>query len=262
VHPEQATVVRAEIYVDEWGSDSHPVLLKCSDTRLYGVKGLLAAEAYMGRVLTNEQVAGRLGAATGAPVGVVTLVDLPATLVSAEPKLQHLTPGISHGCLYLGDNMGKRGIEHCGLPENRSRFARLAILYGLAGSSDDQFIYATTAPELVYSVDHGHFFGPSNPSWAIDSLNLAPAAAPNAQIVSTCGLTPDELRAAASLLHAITDARIEQIVAIPRTELGASQRPSASHLPRSSPAAAIACSTSPGHNAFSRGDLPCRPNTA
>lgn len=220
VHPEQIVAVEAEIFIDDWGSDSRPALLKCNDTRHYVVKGLQDAKQHMGKVLTNEQVAGRLALAMGAPVPEVVLVDLPGALIAAEPRLQHIRPGICHGSLYLGDNMGRRGIENWGLAENRPRFARLAVLYGWAGSADDQFIYSTSPPELVYSVDHGHFFGPGNPSWDVDSLNRAGGASPNPTIVSACALTPDELRAAASRLSGVSDQLIGQIVAVPRSDWG------------------------------------------
>lgn len=204
-----------------WGSDSRPVLLKCSDNKNYVVKALQSAKSAMEKVLTNEQVVGRLGCAIAAPVGEVKLVDVPADLVSAEPDLQHMQPGIAHGCLYLGDNMGRRAIEYVHVPENRPRFASLAVLFGWVGSGDDQFLYATTPPEIVYSVDHGHFLGPGGPEWDILYFQRAgPSAAPNQQLVAACGLTEDELRAAAMPLKGITDQAVRDIVAIPPAAWG------------------------------------------
>jgi hypothetical protein len=212
--------VVANTYISGWSSFSKPVLLRCSDTRLYVVKGLQVANPSMSRALVNEQVAGRLAAAFGAPIPEVGLVYLPPELIAVEQGLSHMQPGLCHGCIYLGDNMGRRNIEFSGLPENRPRFARLAILYGWAGSADDQFLYGTNSPEIVYSVDHGHFFGPGAPDWTIATLQAAGLAAPNNQIVTQCSLSADELRAAASHLTSITDSDIAAIVATAPDEWG------------------------------------------
>jgi hypothetical protein len=171
------------------------------------------------RSLVNEQIVGRIGEAMGAPVGHVELVNVPAELVSIEPGLQHIMPGFCHGCRFLGDNMGRRSIENTQLPENRPRFSRLCVLYGWAGSADDQFLYCAPIP-LVYSVDHGHFFGIGNPNWEIDQLRTRGTAEPDQQLRSACSLTDDELRAAAAPLRTITDPMIRDIVTIPPDEWG------------------------------------------
>jgi len=108
------------------------------------------------------------------------------------------------------------------VPENRKRFARLAILYGWVQAGDHQFIYQQSSPELVYSVDHGHFF-PGGPKWQATNLTGATAAEPDQQLASGCNLTPEELREAAAGLSCISEAMIERIVASPRDEWGITQ---------------------------------------
>jgi hypothetical protein len=56
------------------------------------------------------------------------------------------------------------------VPDNRPRFAALAVLYGWIPAGDAQLIYRQTVSHLVYSVDHGHFF-PGGPNWTLAGLS-------------------------------------------------------------------------------------------
>ncbi len=110
-----------------------------------------------GRMIVTDHIVGRLGHAVSAAVGAPTLVDVPADLIAAEAQMAHMTAGVAHGSRWIPD-CSQGGIEHVVVPENRDRFARLALLYGWVVAADRQFIYQNQDPRLVHSVDHGHFF--------------------------------------------------------------------------------------------------------
>jgi len=207
---------QAQTYIRKWGSASKPVLLTCDDGHAYVVKG-----GHAGRQIVNDQVVGQLGQALGAPGAPVTVVEVAAELIAAEPELQNLNGapmahGIWHGSRHIaGVSEDRQGFDHMGLPDNRPRFARLALLYGWAGGSDHQFLYGKAPPELVYSVDHGHFFA-GGPDWTEASLAGAGPAVPDPTICATCALTAPELDEARQALQALdAPAVIARAVAAP-----------------------------------------------
>ncbi len=195
----------AETYHQRWESDSKPVLVTASDGNDYVVKGI-----HKGRVLVNDRVVGLLGTLLGAPVGKVALIDVPQELISLQPEMGHMSPGISHGTAFLRGCGDREGITHAD-GANRERFARLADLYGWAFASDHQVIYENAPPYTVHSVDHGHFF-PGGPNWSEASLAGAGPAQPDQQIVTQANLTPDELRASLPQLEGVTDDELVEIV--------------------------------------------------
>jgi hypothetical protein len=165
-------------------------------------------------MIVNDHVVGRLGAALGAPVGAVALVDVPAELVALQPEMQHMLPGTCHGSLYLPHVSEREGLMHWDVPQNKRRFARLAVLYGWVVASDHQFVYENSPPNLVYSVDHGHFF-PGGPNWTEAALVAAPAPDLDLTLTCSCNLAASEIAAAKAALLGIDDAVIADAVAGP-----------------------------------------------
>jgi hypothetical protein len=158
-----------------------------------------------------------------APVGQVYLVHLDAELIALNAQISHMLPGICHATIIISD-VSERidSIEYVNEPENRPRFAALAVLYGWVGTiSDRQFIYSNSPPRFVHSVDHGHFF-PGGPDWSPASLAAAPACVPDDALVTTCRLSQAELALPLAKLRAVTPAMIEQIVAVPPAAWGVS----------------------------------------
>jgi hypothetical protein len=208
--------VTAHTYLRSWPSASRPVLLRCDDGHDYVVKG-----AQTGRTVINEHVVGRLGKLVGAPVGQVAIVTVPDALVNAEPQMAHVTPGPAHGSRFLPHCGDRENLLHTDVPENRDRFARLAILYGWMGATDHQFIYENQPPHRVHSVDHGHFF--NGPGWTEASLAALPSAALDVTISTACGFTDDEVGAAAATIPLADDAAIASVVAGPPDAWGMSK---------------------------------------
>lgn len=197
--------LRAITYIDTRTSASKPVKLSVASGAVYFVKG-----GHCQRQLVNDQIIGRLGMSLQAPTATVAHIDVVDALVAAEPMLDRqfpasgrFQPGVWHGSLVIdGVSNDRENIVHFDVPENRPRFALLAVLFGWGLGSDHQFLYANQHPPVVYSCDHGHFF-PNGPDWTIASLTAAPAATPDQTLVSTCSITPAELRVASGALEAL-----------------------------------------------------------
>jgi hypothetical protein len=167
----------------------------------------------------NDHVVALAGRDLGAPVGEPAVVDVPRALIDMQPEMQHMEPGEAHGTLWIPNCTEREGIQYTHVPENRSRFARLTLLYGWMVANDHQFIYDTAPPHLVHSVDHGHFF-PGGPDWTTVSLSSAPEAAPDPSLQAACHPTAEELSGAAAKLAAMTDARLAAVVCGPPSEWG------------------------------------------
>jgi hypothetical protein len=188
------------------------VALSCDDSNIYVVKG---SHLDAGRVALNEQIVGRLGETLGAPVGAVRLVDISSDLIDIQPELSHLEPGLAHGSLLIGNCTDRLGVDHVLVPENRSRFARLAILYGWMQAGDNQLIYEKSS-NVVYSVDHGHFF-PIGPNWTIHALSTASPATLDSSF-DVCKFTEEEIAEARARLEDVTAQDIAAAVAAPPSD--------------------------------------------
>jgi hypothetical protein len=204
----------ATTYLRGWPSFSKPRLVVADDSREYVVKG-----GQLRRAVCNEQIVARLGQLLDAPVGEPSFVVIPEELRSAEPELGHIAPGLAHALLFRRNHSDRAGIAHTDLPENRRRFASLAILYGWAFANDHQLIYPNDAPHLVLSVDHGHFF-PGGPEWAAAGLAGAPGAAPDANLVTSARLSDGELKPVLVRLAAVAEDDVFRAVAAPPDEWG------------------------------------------
>lgn len=204
---------QARTFLRGFRTKAQPVLMKCADKQTYMVKGRQA-----GRQVINDQIVARLGMAIGAPVGQPKLIDIPAELIDIEPNLSHIASGIAHGTLFIPDCFDHIDLIATSTPENRTRLAHLAVLYGWVVPGDWQFLFGNSPPRLVHSVDHGHFF-PNGPNWQIESLLEAPPPCIPA-CFSDCYLTVEELNEALESLSLITLEQIIETVASPPDEWG------------------------------------------
>lgn len=201
---------------------SGAALVICSDRQHYVVKG-----AQVGRPLIADQIVGRLGKKLGAPVGDVTLVDVPETLIknplspagTSTFSLMRFDPGIGHGTRLIERCADSDNVEHVEAGDNRQRFAFLAVLYGWCGASDRQYLYAEDAPRLVYSVDHGLFFH-GGENWTIETLEIAPPPRPDATFTAHPLVDTYRVQLALNRLRGVTTNDIVQAVASPPAQWG------------------------------------------
>lgn len=201
------------------GSQSRPYVLLDDDNNRYVVKS-----RGVGRSTYNDQVVGRLGMAMGAAVAEVALVEVPQELVDARwADLTDLAAGIAHGSRVIPQVLDvPQEILYADRPENRPRFASLALLYGWCQvEGDHQFIHELGLPQRVYSHDHGEFF-PGGPRWSAASLHRAQPCRPDRFITVGAGLGEAELRAAAAGVAGVSAADIAASVAAPPDDWGVS----------------------------------------
>jgi hypothetical protein len=173
------------------------------------------ADNEQGRRMFNDQLCGRLGAAMGASVPTVGLVEITADLINANPTtMGHLKPCVAHGSRKIPDVTGKvGGFEHSEKGDNRQRYNKLSVFYGWLVVGDMQFIKGTQPPHSVYSHDHGHFF-PGGPMWTQASLaGYVDDPTPTPQIVNDLKLKPEETAEAGQALKAVTTDNIVQAIA-------------------------------------------------
>lgn len=149
-----------------WPSFSRPALFICNDGNKYVVKG-----AQVGRGIINEQIVASLGQLIDAPIPTVRIIDIPKELRDAEPNLAYMQHGLSHGIAFQ-ENCSDRRWGANQLFENIERYASIVVLYNWIPSNDNQLIFRLSPPEIVYSVDHGHFFF-GGPNWTTASLDLS-----------------------------------------------------------------------------------------
>lgn len=210
----EGIVVRAHSYRTRFPDRSRPILLGCDDRHDYVVKS--ATRPQLLRSICSDQIMGHIAAAIGAPVPEVRLVEIPQAIISATPEIADVPAGIAHGSRYMSNaSKTRQGIKFVNVPENRPRFALLALMYGLAGvASDHQFFYEDTT-NIVWSFDHGHFFH-GGPHWTIETLQAAPPVDFDLLLVEDCLLEVPELAAAAQSLVNLVDAAIASAVASPQ----------------------------------------------
>ncbi|MBD1862334.1 MULTISPECIES: HipA family kinase [Trichocoleus] len=199
----------------DWRSAARPVLARGIDQKQYIVKGKQA-----GRQIVNDQIVARLGVAMGAPVGEPKIVEISPDLLELYPQYDFLKPGTAHATRFISNCSDDREpIQFAQHTDNRARFALLSVLFGWVYSQDKQFLYQKHYPNLVYSVDHGHFF-PNGPQWTIANLRTISRAEVDPDLVSVCGLNQDEVKSALLMLAGVTEATIIQAVASPPNEWG------------------------------------------
>ncbi|MDJ0621101.1 MAG: hypothetical protein QNJ63_30925 [Calothrix sp. MO_192.B10] len=196
-------------------SSSRPVFARGIDGCEYIVKGWQSD-----RGIINEQIVSRLGLAMGAPVGKPEIVEISSELLELDQEFSFLAPGKAHGTHFIpncfDDRDASKYKDHSG---NRERFALLSVLFGWVHSQDEQFIYQTTHPCLVHSVDHGRFF-PGGYTWTTASLQNASDPEVDRKLILSCSLKEDEIKLALSALRGVTEKMIIQAVASPPDEWG------------------------------------------
>lgn len=144
-------------------------------------------------------------------------MEVSSDLIEEDPDFNYLTVGTAHGTVFIADCSDDREpVNYIHQSENRDRFALLCLLYGWMYSNDCQFIYKKSRPNLVYSVDHGHFF-PGGPN---RDLMQAPQAELDPFLHKRCKFTTDEICSALRALESVSEERIIQAVVTPPNEWG------------------------------------------
>lgn len=205
-HYLQPIPVRAHTYHYLWETASRPVLLACDGGDDFVVKG-----DWIGRSIVNEFVVASLGKAIAAPVGDFALVEIPQDLIDINSEMSHLRAGVAFGCKHVQRCSECRNLKYQYQPQNRLRYAMLAVLYGWIETDDHQFFIEDDPPHLVHSFDHGRFF-PSGPDWEVANLLAANGPEPDKMIVEGCYLVGHETKEAIDRLGRVTPEMIGHTV--------------------------------------------------
>ena len=205
----QRTIEQAETMLRKLNGASQSILFECLGGGKFVAKGTRNSQG-----LVAEYVAARIGQLLEAPVGDVTLVEVPAAL-RTSPPVSDMGAGLAHATRYIENLTDREAIAYADVPGNRGRFGRLCALYSMCGATDHQVFY-TTSDKLVHSLDHGHFFH-GGPNWTTASLNGAPVANVDPWFAGA-GLTNVELADAKAKLASISDQDIEDILNGPPPE--------------------------------------------
>jgi hypothetical protein len=189
-------------------SYTQAVRLSCDDGNDYVVKGTLKS----GRTIVTDHVLGQLGGRMGAPVGVVRRVYVPQDLIDGnKQEMGHIPAGLAHGSLYVTNCFPSIRLSYFNVPDNRSRFASIAVFYGWTHAGDRQFCYERPN-YLVHSFDHGHFL-PNGALWDRGYLDAAPDPAPDPEILVPCAINASELSEAKVGLRNVDQNVIADVVA-------------------------------------------------
>lgn len=191
----------------------------CDDGNLYVVKG-----RQVGAGLVPEVLVTVFGKMLVAPVAEGCLIDVPQSFIDSANevplpvtgKLRMATweAGLAYGSRHLGNEYeALPPMEILGVPENRERYARLAVLFGWIGGREPEYFYRRSDPRVVVTVDHGHFLGGQRQGWSIADLTNADDPTLDPTITSAVTFTGDELGPVAEVLRGIDDASIAQCVA-------------------------------------------------
>jgi hypothetical protein len=208
--------LQAVTFLNNFDADTKPALLRCDNSQVYVVKGAQAQHK-----IVSDQIVGRLGMAMKAPVAVPVLVNVSTELIEIEPRLFHFQSGLAHGTLYIEGCIDSYELKALKDVQNRSRFASLAILYGWVQAYDQQFLYRKRRPQIVYSVDHSHFFPFDSDlnDWDETTLRQALCAEVDPYF-SGCKLTSQEIHQALMALESVSDDDILRVVSIPPDDWG------------------------------------------
>jgi hypothetical protein len=193
------------------GGGSQPAKLADTDGTDWWVKSPRLAEKQK-RTAAADLFCGLIGKAINAPVSEVGVVELPKELVDGDPKaLGYLKAGTCHGSKAVSEKeMDQIWIrpDYKDKPENRPRYAAIAVLYGLLDAGDSQLHYDPDT-RIVYTLDHGDFL-PGSFNWNEKKITDAPdAAKPYARAISEFQITEEELRVALVDLKSMS---VQQVV--------------------------------------------------
>jgi hypothetical protein len=194
----------------------------CFDGNTYAVKHMNNPQVTGGatHLLATEFVASRVGAAMGAPVFPMAVVEVAPELVSGvsyDGTTDELAPGRSFGSFIRGE--GDVVDADVAPPQwrttatNRPRAAAVCILHTLLILGDSpQFVVRTDDPYEFWSIDHG-FFISGGAAWPPNLAEQPELTQIETGAFADLNLTDDELRAAAEPLVALSDEALAALIA-------------------------------------------------
>lgn len=123
------------------------------------------------RVTITEAIVGAVGRLIGAPVCETKVVVLPEELRGWEFRPGgFLKPGLAHASRDIQRAFELRTLNHRIDDDNQRRHAGVFALYDWCWGGDDQWLYAQSLENCLFSHDHGWYLPEVGPSWDEASL--------------------------------------------------------------------------------------------
>lgn len=190
---------------------SSPFLALGSDGDEWWVK---APQPNLHKALVTEVVVGRVGAAIGAPVCDVAVIDIPVTLLPWEFKPgQQLPTGLGSATRNVPGALEeiRDSLDHRTDDDNRRWHAGVYALVDWCAGDDLQWLLNASEDWRLYSHDHGWYFPPGGPDWSPAALG-ATVDDDHALSDDATGLDPDELQRLADDLRNITRGMLRDLL--------------------------------------------------
>jgi hypothetical protein len=132
--------------------------------------------------------------------------------MTGDRVIERFRGKLSHATRRIPDVTDAKNVAQCYALRNRSRLAKLQVLYSLLQGNDHQVLVGKSPPHEVWSVDHGLFL-PGGQAWSAATLASQADKVSLDPWFTAAALTPAELKTAAVDLEKLTDEVIGQITA-------------------------------------------------
>lgn len=160
------------------------------------------------RVTVTEAIVGAAGRLIGAPVCETRIVVLPEELRGWEFRPgSFLEPGLAHASRDVRRVFELRTLQHRVDDDNQRRHAGVFALYDWCWGGDDQWLYAQSLKNCLFSHDHGWYLPEVGPTWDEASL-MRRVDEPHLPAWPTDGLDQEEL---VNLAHRLRNLTTEQL---------------------------------------------------
>ncbi len=180
------------------GGNSGAMLCRLSNGDRAVVKA--ASNRHGVRSCVAEFVVSAVGQLIGAPVCVVSIVDIPMDL-EGQWYGEQMDAGLASASLEVTGVLESRSLEHSSDDDNERRHAGVAALYDWCYGGDPQWLYQTTRANTIWSHDHGMYF-PGAHVWTAQHL-VAEVEAPHPLPMPLTGVSVAELHRLADALEAL-----------------------------------------------------------
>jgi hypothetical protein len=181
---------------------------RASDDRRYWIK--VPGPDVGTRMLTAEQVVGRLGTLLGSATCTVETVLVPAGLNYEYRPGRVLPECVAHASLRVDGVAETRSLNRPNDDDNAVRYTSFAALYDLAWGDDVQGLEVLSDDGRFYSHDHGWYLPPGRGNWTgkiVEDFVDVPHA------LGGVRLDPGEASRVAKRLEAITRDQLASVLA-------------------------------------------------
>ncbi len=183
---------------------------RASDGRYWWVK--VPHDTSGARRVAVEYIISGLGALIGSPVCESAVIRVTEDFDGWEYSPGRLLrPCLAHASLVIPGAIEDDYLAHRADDDNRRRHMGVVALYDWCWGSDDQWLYATTDDNRLYSHDHGDYLCHGETDWNEANL-LERAAIPRIPTIRCEGLLQEDAEMFADRLQRVTREEIAMLL--------------------------------------------------